>query len=281
MRERQGAGRADGGNPLAIEVDVKHYPHHISDFSHATRHLNRIERSIYRDLIELYYETETQLPLDLVWICRKVLAHSNEESTAVEQALKEFFTETPTGYYHARCEEEIEAYRANTSQRAIAGKASAEAKRLKKLRAVNGTATPVEHPLNSVATVDNGASTNQSTNQPINQEPIVNTKGKAASPPFVLPDWVNAKHWDTWHSCQKRKKATPDQKQMAIDKLAAWRASGLDFAGALENAAIGGNQGLFLPSGFSAKQAQKPTGKHAGFDQLNYREGVHEDGALA
>jgi len=74
-----------------------------------------------------------------------------------------------------------------------------------------------------------------------------NTEDKAQAP-FVLPDWINAAHWDTWHSCAKRKRATADQKRMAADKLLEWKDAGLDFAGALENAAIGGNQGLFLPS---------------------------------
>lgn len=56
-------------------------------------------------------------------------------------------------------------------------------------------------------------------------------------------------HWDAWHSCAKRKKATDQQKQMAVQKLMAWRDAGEDFAGALENAAVGGWQGLFLPEG--------------------------------
>jgi uncharacterized protein YdaU (DUF1376 family) len=150
---------------------MKHYPHHIGDFDKATRHLTRIERSVYRDLIDLYYDTEQRLTLDVQALCRRIVARSNEESTAVEQVLNEFFTETPTGWYHDRCEAEIEAYQANTSQKAMAGKASAEAKRLKKLQALNGATTSVEHPLKSVETVGNGTSTNQSTNQPINQEP--------------------------------------------------------------------------------------------------------------
>jgi len=134
-------------------------------------------------LIDLYYDTEQSLTLDKAALCRKIFARSNEESTAVEQVLNEFFTETPTGWYHVRCEEEIEAYRNNTSQRAMAGKASAEAKRLKKLQALNGNSTPVEHPLKSVETNDNGASTNQSTNQPINQEPIDGESAPAAQAP--------------------------------------------------------------------------------------------------
>ena len=64
---------------------------------------------------------------------------------------------------------------------------------------------------------------------------------------FTLPDWINADHWNTWHSCPKRKKANNAQKQMTVDKLMAWRDQGLDYAGALENAALGGYQGLFLP----------------------------------
>jgi uncharacterized protein YdaU (DUF1376 family) len=159
---------------------VKHYPHHIGDFDKATRHLTRIERSVYRDLIDLYYDTEHRLTLDKAALCRRIIARSDDESTAVEQVLNEFFTETPTGWYHDRCEEEIEAYRSNNSQKAIAGKASAEARRLKNQQAMNGISTAVQQPLKSVGTDFNGASTNQSTNQPINQEEI--SKLSLASP---------------------------------------------------------------------------------------------------
>lgn len=67
------------------------------------------------------------------------------------------------------------------------------------------------------------------------------------APGFLLPDWINPKHWDAWHSNPKRRKASDAQKQMAVDKLGAWRTDGLDFAGALEQSAVGGYQGLFLP----------------------------------
>ena len=64
---------------------------------------------------------------------------------------------------------------------------------------------------------------------------------------FVVPDWINKTHWDAWHSCAKRKNASDAQKQMAVDKLDAWRKQGIDHAAALENAAIAGWQGLFKP----------------------------------
>jgi hypothetical protein len=79
---------------------------------------------------------------------------------------------------------------------------------------------------------------------------VSNTES-AQAPRFALPEWINAKHWDVWHQCAKRRKVSDAQKQLAVDKLQAWREAGQDHAGALENAAVGGNQGLFLPSGGS------------------------------
>lgn len=72
-------------------------------------------------------------------------------------------------------------------------------------------------------------------------------KKRASASTFELPDWINKTHWDAWHSCAKRKKASDAQKQMAVDKLAQWRQAGIDYAAALENAAIAGWQGLFKP----------------------------------
>jgi uncharacterized protein YdaU (DUF1376 family) len=158
---------------------VNHYPHHIGDFDKATRHLTRLERSIYRDLIELYYDTEAMLPLDSSWICRKIIARTDEEATAVEQALNEFFEQTPEGWYHERCEVEIEKFRANSSQKAQAGKASAAARAAAKLLALNGRSTGDE---TDVKQPSNGGATNQ------NRKPVTNKEanaslGDSANPP--------------------------------------------------------------------------------------------------
>lgn len=132
---------------------MKYYPHHIGDFDRATRHLTRVERSIYRDLIELYYDTEEQITLDRSALCRKIIARTDEEVTAVEQVLNEFFNETKNGWYHARCDEEIITYKRNASQKALAGKASAEARKLQKQRAI--TEKPKENNnIESIESVD-------------------------------------------------------------------------------------------------------------------------------
>lgn len=90
---------------------MNHYPHHIGDFNNGTRHLTRIERSIYRDLIELYYDTEAPLNADIEVLQRRIIARSEEEKAALVAVLGEFFTLQDGAYFHARCEEELTKYK--------------------------------------------------------------------------------------------------------------------------------------------------------------------------
>lgn len=168
-----------------------YYSHNIGDFDRATRHLTRIERSIYRDLLDVYYDTEKPLTLDRAALCRKIIARSNEEATAVEQVLNEFFIETPNGWFHSRCEEEIAAYRASNSQKSAAGKASAAARAARKQQALNGkpttvgtgvptdAPTPVEQPHNGSATKQEPVS--------VNHEPETNNDTASASASSSVP----------------------------------------------------------------------------------------------
>lgn len=107
------------------------YPHHISDFNNATRHLTRVERSVYRDAIELYYDTESVLTDDVDRLQRKLLCRSDEEKQALIDVLDEFFDLHDDGYFHERCDHEISKYRANISAKAKAGIASAKARKQK------------------------------------------------------------------------------------------------------------------------------------------------------
>ena len=161
-------------------MSLNHYPHHIGEFDKATRHLTRIERSIYRDLLDMYYDTESPIPVDIAMVCRKIIARSDEEATAVEQTLNEFFVKTENGWHHERCEYEIAKYRANSNQKSSAGKASAEAKRARMEQPFNSRSTAVQHPLKSVETEAQRNSTNQNQNQ--NQEPITKKKTKRLCP---------------------------------------------------------------------------------------------------
>ncbi|WP_071768674.1 YdaU family protein [Burkholderia ubonensis] len=97
---------------------MNYYPHHIGDFRSGTVNMSRVERWIYRDLIDVYYDTEKPLPLDLDAVCYAVGVSAEEERRAVANLLRFKFTQTDAGYVHERCEIEIAAYRlrAETAQ---------------------------------------------------------------------------------------------------------------------------------------------------------------------
>jgi len=193
---------------------MHYYKHHMSDFNQATRHLSRLERSIYRDLIELYYYTEEPLTPDIGRLCRLVVAIDEQESTAVEQVLNEFFTKTPGGWFHPRCDEEIAAYHSSASAKAAAGRASAAAKAARKAEKLgnlqqqhSGCSTDVQQPLDSV---EEAWQQNPTNHKPLtnNQEPIKKIAPQATPSPrrrklpddFILTDQrANAamRYWST------------------------------------------------------------------------------------
>lgn len=239
------------------------YPHHIGDFDRATRHLTRLERSIYRDLLDLYYDIEGELSLDREWVCRKILARSNEESTAVEQTLNEFFTETPTGWYHARCEDEIAKYHGNNSQKSVAGKASAAKREAKRQRALNGNPTAVETPLNGT---------------PTNHEPITinhepeekSTRKRAHSPsrPGDIPESV----WQDFLEIRKAKRAPLTDTAMDGIRREAQKA-GVTMEQAIAACCEFGWQGF--NAGWYADRQVKPSGSETVY-QRSMRERVAE-----
>lgn len=90
---------------------MHYYNHNIKSFNNATRHLTRVERSLYRDLIELYYDDEQPLQaVNFDRLARRVMANTDEEKEALQYVLDEFFTETDEGFTHAYCERVIAQY---------------------------------------------------------------------------------------------------------------------------------------------------------------------------
>jgi uncharacterized protein YdaU (DUF1376 family) len=107
---------------------VNYYQYHITDFNNATRHLTRVERSIYRDLLDIYYDTEKPLQADLGRLARRVIAVSDEELQALEFVLSEFFILDGDVYRQERCDREIEEFHTKVNKKIEAGRASARAR---------------------------------------------------------------------------------------------------------------------------------------------------------
>jgi uncharacterized protein YdaU (DUF1376 family) len=249
------------------------YPHHIGDYLTATAHLTWVEDAAYRRLLDVYYSRELPIPLDFAAASRLVRAATKEERAAVETVLQEFFTKSDDGWTHSRCIAEI-------------AKAKASADR-SKANGMKGGRRSIEKPsTNPVGTqqVHSGLA-NGTQSEPDPKAPITNTNTNTSvtnvtggKPPLTDPDEIifgyglalltNAgtvekqarsflgglrKHHgdtpliDALRGCAKAKPLQP------LEWLAA-----------------------ALPPGAAAV---KP-GKHAGFQNLNYREGIAADGTF-
>jgi uncharacterized protein YdaU (DUF1376 family) len=263
---------------------MNYYPHHIGDFNSATRHLSRTERSIYRDMIEMYYDTEQPLPLDRAALCRKLMARSDEESTAVEQVLSEFFTETEQGWANGRCDKEIEAYHKKLNDKSAAGKASAAA------RAANKA--PLEPASNKesstgVQQVLTYCSTNQEP-RTSNQQPVTKNqerKEKAAQPAVALPEWLPLLNWNAYLEMRKEKKKIPTARavELVLAELLKLMQSGQDIAAVLDKSTRNGWTDVYA---IKPDQVRGVGSVVTDIDAINARNnaeakrllGIHDDG---
>lgn len=166
---------------------MNYYQHHIGDFNSATRFLTLVERALYRDLIEMYYDTEKAIDAsDFDRLARRLLCRTDEEKTALRFVLSEFFELVDNTYVQSRCEREIAEYHAKKEQQSKAGRASAEKRSNRKAPSVNSpnkeNNTPVQEESNECSTDVEQPLNDPSTNhKPLtnNHEPLINTHTNA------------------------------------------------------------------------------------------------------
>ena len=174
---------------------MNYYQHHIGDFNNATRHLSLVERAIYRDLLDMYYDTEK--PIDasnLERLARRLQCATEDQTAALKYVLEEFFTLQDGAYINNRCEREIAEFHGKRKQASEAGKASAKKRAEKKQQGPNGgssnaeqsngdSSTDVEDQSNeNSTTVEAALNENLTDEQPtinhkpltINQKPVTN-----------------------------------------------------------------------------------------------------------
>lgn len=95
---------------------MHYYRFHIGDFRAGTVQLTQIERWVYRDLLDVLYDTEKPLPLDIDAVCVTVGARSREHREAVQVVLKAKFERTEDGYTHQRVLTELAAYQSKAQR---------------------------------------------------------------------------------------------------------------------------------------------------------------------
>ena len=92
---------------------MHYYPKNIGDYRRDTMHLSLLEHGVYMTLIDHYILNEEPFSdniEDILWL---VGARTEEEKNAVSLILNKFFKKNDDGYYHKRCDEEIQRYKKN------------------------------------------------------------------------------------------------------------------------------------------------------------------------
>lgn len=151
------------------------YPHHIGDFRSGTVNMSRLSRWIYRDMLDVYYDTEKPLPMDTEMLCDMIGVEVDEEIKVVERLLRFKFVKCEDGYRHDRCDCEIAAYHQKAATARANGKAGG---RPKKAAATDNKPSGFQSGSNSDADSNQAESGSKT-----NQEPITNKKKKETTSP--------------------------------------------------------------------------------------------------
>lgn len=89
---------------------MNYYNFHIGDFRSGTINMSRQSRWIYRDMLDIYYDTEQPLPLDIEVLCDMLGIESEEDIKLVEKLLRFKFVKTDYGYTNSTCVRVIAEY---------------------------------------------------------------------------------------------------------------------------------------------------------------------------
>lgn len=116
---------------------MHYYKFNIADYRKDTVHLTHLEHGIYRQLLDTYYLDEE--PIKTKSVFRRLSISTNEEKTAFENVISDFFTISECGefYIHARVDEEIEQYKAKADTARANGSKGGRPKKPKKTQSVN------------------------------------------------------------------------------------------------------------------------------------------------
>ena len=202
---------------------MHYYTWNIGDYSSHASHLNIVEDCAYRRLLDRYYLSEEPIPSDVSVACR--LIGMREHQAEVEIVLKEFFTQTESGWVNKRAEQEIAHFKGKIDQASRAGKASAEQR-------LNARSTPVQ----------------RTSNQPItnNQEPLTINQDKTKAR-FSIPNFIPQDAWQGFYEMRKTGKGvfTERAASLIIKQLTQMHSDGQDVSKVLDQSTANGWKGVF------------------------------------
>jgi len=247
---------------------VHYYQHNIGDYARDTGHLSVIEHGIYRLLLDWCYLNEKPITTE------QAMRIARGYQVETQSVLSEFFKLESDGWTHKRVIKEIDDYRVKAEKNRQNG-------------AKGGRPKPNNNPVGSQSDAKHNPNQEPITN---NQEPITKEiKPRASrkaqpdgciSVSDLVAQGVDEQHASDWFKARKSKGAKSLTKTAWDAVKAEALNAGVTPAEAVKIAAENTWQG-FKASWMSkpAHQSQK-SGKHHGFDSLDYSAGVNHDGSF-
>jgi uncharacterized protein YdaU (DUF1376 family) len=129
---------------------MNYYPFHLGDYASHTGHLDPMEDLAYRRMLDAYYLREGKLPKDVGEIAR--LIRLRDHAATIRDVLNEFFQETPDGWMHERCEEEILKMQDKQAKARASAYASVNARKAKANQTLSEGSANAERTLNERST---------------------------------------------------------------------------------------------------------------------------------
>jgi len=114
------------------------YKFHLGDYITHTTHLSDAEDLAYRRLLDMYYMSESPIPLDATLVARKIRL----DLDITESVLREFFEHTPEGYRNARCDAEIAKYQHQVETNRSLGKRGGRPKKTESITETKPNTNP-------------------------------------------------------------------------------------------------------------------------------------------
>jgi uncharacterized protein YdaU (DUF1376 family) len=176
-----------------LEKAMNYYPFHLGDYASHTGHLDPMEDLAYRRMLDAYYLREGQLPKDPTEIAR--LVRLRDDAATIRDVLNEFFEQTPEGWRHVRCDEEILKMQDKQAKARASAYASVNARKAKAQQPQSESTANAQRTFNERST-DVQLPTPTPTPTPVNKRQAVER-----------PDGVSEGVWSDFLAIRKAKRS--------------------------------------------------------------------------
>ena len=219
---------------------MNHYPRHVVDYLKKTLALTLAQDGAYCRALDWYYDHESPLPPKPL-VYGELRCITRADRAAVDVVLARYFTETPEGYQHGRCDEEIAAYRTRAETARRNGASGGRPRNQSETDPVIA-GIPKDNPS------ETGSKTSQNQNQNQRTTKARSTPTRERAAPSALPDWLPPDAWQRW-ARHRGSKLTPQAITLQLGKLTALRANGHEPQTLIDLAIESGWSTFYAPRG--------------------------------